>query len=114
MLSSGVPACRGTWVGEGVAAQMQGNAGLQAEDDPGGSVLVASEYALFAQVGRPRRVEAGQRLFHRGDLGTSMFVTASGAVDLDFGGEAYWASELGRGALCGSTPLWPRMTAGEA
>ena len=85
MLSSGVPACRGTWVGEGVAAQMQGNAGSQAEDDPGGSVLVASEYALFAQVGRPRRVEAGQRLFHRGDLGTSMFVIASGAVDLDFG-----------------------------
>ena len=35
-----------------MAAQMQGNAGSQAEDDPGRSVLIASEYALFAQVGR--------------------------------------------------------------
>ena len=47
--------------------------------------LTAEEYALFAQVGRPRRVEAGERLFRRGDLGTTMYVIAGGAIDLDFG-----------------------------
>ena len=47
--------------------------------------LTAEEYALFAQVGRPRRVEAGERLFRRGDLGTAMYVIANGAIDLDFG-----------------------------
>jgi diguanylate cyclase (GGDEF)-like protein len=47
--------------------------------------LTAGEYALFAQVGRLRRVEAGERLFRRGDLGTTMYVVASGAIDLDFG-----------------------------
>jgi diguanylate cyclase (GGDEF)-like protein len=47
--------------------------------------LTAEEYALFAQVGRPRRVEPGDRLFRRGDLGTTMYVIAQGSVDLDFG-----------------------------
>ena len=54
-------------------------------DDPGSSALTVAEYALFAQVARPRRVEAGQRLFHRGDLGTAMYVVAHGAIELDFG-----------------------------
>ena len=54
-------------------------------DDPGSSALTAAEYGLFAQVARPRRVEAGQRLFHRGDLGTAMYVVAHGAIELDFG-----------------------------
>ncbi|MGV8943495.1 GGDEF domain-containing protein [Thermomonas sp.] len=44
-----------------------------------------AEYALFAQVAHPRRVEAGQWLFRRGDLGTTMYVVAQGAVELDFG-----------------------------
>lgn len=30
----------------------------------------------------------------------------------DFGGEGYWADEIGRAALAGSGPLWPRLTAG--
>lgn len=47
--------------------------------------LTAEEYALFAQIGRAHRVEAGERLFRRGDLGTTMYVIADGAVDLDFG-----------------------------
>ncbi|MCY7354619.1 MAG: GGDEF domain-containing protein [Lysobacter sp.] len=49
------------------------------------AMLTADEYELFAQVGRARRMEAGERLFRRGDLGTAMFVVAQGAVDLDFG-----------------------------
>lgn len=49
------------------------------------STLSAQEYALFAQVASARSVAAGERLFHRGDLGTSMFVIAQGQVDLDFG-----------------------------
>ena len=36
--------------------------------------LTAEEYALFAQIGRQRRVEPGDKLFRRGDLGTTMFV----------------------------------------
>ena len=47
--------------------------------------LTAEEYALFAQVGRPRRIDAGERLFRRGDLGTTMYVIAEGSIDLDFG-----------------------------
>jgi diguanylate cyclase len=47
--------------------------------------LTTEEYGLFAQIGRARRVEAGERLFRRGDLGTTMYVIADGAVDLDFG-----------------------------
>ena len=30
----------------------------------------------------------------------------------DFGGESYWAAELGRAALCAGTPLWPQLTTG--
>jgi len=47
--------------------------------------LTAEEYALFAQVGQMRRVDAGERLFRRGDLGTTMYVIAEGSIDLDFG-----------------------------
>ena len=39
-------------------------------------VLTDAEYELFAEIGRPRRVEAGQLLFRRGELGTTMFVIA--------------------------------------
>ena len=47
--------------------------------------LSDDEYALFASVARSRRVRAGEALFRRGDLGTTMYVIASGAVELDFG-----------------------------
>jgi diguanylate cyclase (GGDEF)-like protein len=47
--------------------------------------LTAEEYALFAQIGQQRRVEPGEKLFRRGDLGTTMYVISQGSVDLDFG-----------------------------
>ncbi|MEO6103325.1 MAG: GGDEF domain-containing protein [Pseudoxanthomonas sp.] len=68
-----------------MAAIRQTATGELVVDDPGSSALTAAEYALFAQVARPRRVEAGQRLFHRGDLGTTMYVIAHGAIELNFG-----------------------------
>ncbi len=57
----------------------------QAPTDVATVVLTDAEYELFAELGRPRRVEAGQMLFRRGELGTTMFVIARGVVDLDFG-----------------------------
>ena len=53
--------------------------------DPTTAVLSAGECELFAQVGRARPVTAGEKLFNRGDAGTSMFVILQGAVALDFG-----------------------------
>ena len=47
--------------------------------------LSADEYTLFASVARLRRVYADEALFRRGDLGTTMYVVASGAVELNFG-----------------------------
>lgn len=55
------------------------------QDDPGRPELSASEYALFATVARPRPIQAGEVLFERGDLGTTMYIIARGKVDLDFG-----------------------------
>ena len=76
----------GRGVGERVAAIAQdAAAGAHDLGDPHSPALTAAEYSLFAQVARTRRVDAGERLFRRGDLGTGMFVIASGAVDLDFG-----------------------------
>ncbi|GAB3737758.1 GGDEF domain-containing protein [Luteimonas pelagia] len=49
------------------------------------AVLNDDEFALFEQVGRSRRVEGGEVLFRRGDLGGTMYVIAEGEVDLDFG-----------------------------
>jgi diguanylate cyclase (GGDEF)-like protein len=91
-------------MGEGVAANAQIVAAALADDPGASSVLTADEYALFAQVARPRRVEAGQRLFHRGDLGTSMYVIARGAVDLDFGDDLV-GKRLGMRAFFGELGL---------
>lgn len=55
------------------------------QDDPGTPELSASEYALFAGIARPRSMRAGEVLFGRGDLGTTMYIIASGQVELDFG-----------------------------
>ncbi len=84
MLSCG-GSISGIEVGEGVAAIAQDAVGPHDPGDPQSPVLTAAEYALFAQVARARKIEAGQRLFRRGDLGTAMFVIASGVVELDFG-----------------------------
>lgn len=58
---------------------------LERDDDANASALTLAEYALFTQVAHPRQVEAGQHLFRRGDLGTSMYVVAHGVIELDFG-----------------------------
>lgn len=55
--------------------------------DPTTAVLSAEECELFAQVGKARPVTAGERLFTRGELGTTMFVILQGGVALDFGEE---------------------------
>ncbi|MGQ4581967.1 diguanylate cyclase domain-containing protein [Lysobacter sp. F60174L2] len=47
--------------------------------------LSPEEYALFASVARVRRVYAGEALFRRGDLGTTMYVVTHGTIELDFG-----------------------------
>lgn len=47
--------------------------------------LTRGEYAMFAAIGRARRTYAGEVLFRRGDLGTTMYVIAEGAIELDFG-----------------------------
>ena len=70
---------------EGVAAKATDIGNGSDHGHPASSALVASEFALFAQVARPRRLDAGTVLFERGDRGTSMFVIAEGAVELDFG-----------------------------
>ena len=66
--------------------------------------LTAEEYALFAQIGRQRRVEPGDKLFRRGDLGTTMFVIAQGSVDLDFGDDLV-AKRLGAREFFGELGL---------
>ena len=67
-------------------------AGDQAAPDPAAgptnlvaAVLTSAEFDLFARLGRERRVVAGEVLFRRGDPGTTMYVVASGEVELDFG-----------------------------
>ncbi len=72
-------------MGNGVAAIARFVAGERCSDDQHASTLTVAEYTLFTEVSRPRVVEAGERLFRRGDLGTTMYVVARGAVELDFG-----------------------------
>ena len=93
------------WRGAGTGVVAHAHiADAHADDDVNASALTADEYALFAQVARTRRVEAGQRLFLRGDLGTSMFVIARGAVDLDFGDDLV-GKRLGMRAFFGELGL---------
>ena len=58
---------------------------LVMEADVATAALTADEYALFEKIGRPRLVSAGETLFRRGDLGTTMYVLVQGEIDLDFG-----------------------------
>ena len=57
-------------MGEGVSAIAQDVVGAHDPGDPHSPALTSAEYALFAQVARTRRVEAGHHLFRRGDLGS--------------------------------------------
>jgi diguanylate cyclase (GGDEF)-like protein len=66
--------------------------------------LTEEECALFAQVGQLRRIDAGERLFRRGDLGTAMYVILQGAVDLDFGDDLT-TKRLGPGEFFGELGL---------
>ena len=102
--------------------------------DIAGTTLTSDEFDLFAELGRMRRVDAGQVLFRRGELGTTMFVIAQGSVDLDFGddlvskrlGPCEFFGELGllvgppeflphrmRGAVARASYCW-RVMAGSA
>lgn len=51
------------------------------------AMLAPVEYALFAEVGRVRRCGSGETVFRRGDPGSTMYVVAEGAIDLEFGDE---------------------------
>lgn len=78
--------------------------------EPGGTrdrelaELTVEEYDLFAGVARPRPVHAGETLFHRGDLGTTMFVIGQGQVELDFGDDLV-AKRLGPRGFFGELGL---------
>ncbi|GAB3387100.1 GGDEF domain-containing protein [Lysobacter fragariae] len=72
--------------------------------DAATATLTAAEYALFAEVGRVRRCYGGEVLFRRGDLGTTMFVIATGAIDLDFGDDLI-SKRLGRFEFFGELGL---------
>ncbi|MFZ5607370.1 MAG: diguanylate cyclase domain-containing protein [Pseudomonadota bacterium] len=89
--------------GESVAAV--GSIGkARIADESGVAALDPQEYALFAQVARPREVEAGRHLFRRGDAGDAMFVVANGAVELDFGDDLV-SKRLGERAFFGELGL---------
>lgn len=75
-----------------------------AAPDAATAALTPAEYALFARVGRPRRCYAGETLFRRGDLGTTMYVIADGAIDLDFGDDLI-SKRLGRYEFLGELGL---------
>jgi diguanylate cyclase (GGDEF)-like protein len=75
-----------------------------APQDAPAAALTADEFALFAQVGRVRGVEPGERLFRRGDLGTTMYVISQGEVELDFG-EDLAHKRLGPGEFFGELGL---------
>ncbi len=47
--------------------------------------LSFAEFVLFRECGQARQLAAGEALFRRGDLGTTMYVIEQGAVELDFG-----------------------------
>ena len=66
--------------------------------------LTPDECALFAAVGRTRRTYAGEVLFRRGDLGTTMYVIVEGAIDLDFGDDLI-VKQLGEGEFFGELGL---------
>lgn len=53
--------------------------------DPEQLELAPAELALFASIARPRAMGAGDVLFGRGELGTTMYVISNGRVELDFG-----------------------------
>ncbi|HEY5972610.1 MAG TPA: GGDEF domain-containing protein [Pseudoxanthomonas sp.] len=72
--------------------------------DPAVAVLSADECELFAHAGNARPVAAGEKLFARGEAGTSMFVVLEGAVALDFGDDLM-GKRMGPGEFFGELGL---------
>jgi diguanylate cyclase (GGDEF)-like protein len=72
--------------------------------EPSAAALTAEEYALFEKIGRPRLAAAGEALFRRGDLGTTMYVIVQGDIDLDFGDDLV-PKRLGRHQFFGELGL---------
>ena len=102
MVSSGSE--RGFERDRGQVAALAHMQDAHANGDASASALHPDEYALFARVARPRPVEAGQRLFRRGDAGAVMYVVAGGAVHLDFGDDLV-GKRLGPRAFFGELGL---------
>ena len=86
------------------AEAMERCAPLEIAMDAATAALTAEEYALFEKIGRPRLVAAGESLFRRGDLGTTMFVVVQGEIDLDFGDDLV-PKRLGRHEFFGELGL---------
>src|SRR5690606_29331745 len=80
------------------------NPGMDPGMDPSTTALTAEEYALFEQLGRPRLVAAGETLFRRGELGTTMYAVVQGEIDLDFGDDLV-PKRLGRHEFFGELGL---------
>jgi diguanylate cyclase (GGDEF)-like protein len=59
----------------------------QAGANGAAAVLAAREFDLFSSVGRERVVQAGERIFRRGEPGEVMYLIASGEIELDFGSD---------------------------
>lgn len=74
-------------IGNGAAADMceQPGIAVRAMAEIMHAVLSAEEFDLFAGFATRHRVGQGQDLFRRGQRGSSMFVIATGQVELDFG-----------------------------
>lgn len=67
------------------SSQPAENAGSATPAGPEHGELAQVELELFASIARPRTMDAGEVLFGRGELGTTMYVISSGRVELDFG-----------------------------
>jgi hypothetical protein len=82
--------CRGPSMNRDQAAMAASGAAFANGSNDGADVAVRTplsfaEFVLFRECGQARQLAAGEALFRRGDLGTTMYVIEQGAVELDFG-----------------------------
>jgi diguanylate cyclase (GGDEF)-like protein len=74
--------------GDGVAEIVRERTEVETVNANGAAaVMAAREFELFASVGRERVVQAGERIFRRGEPGEVMYLIARGEVELDFGSD---------------------------
>lgn len=92
--------------GNGAAGEDRGQPGLafKAMADIVHAVLSSEEFALFAAFAHRRTLKQGDCLFRRGRRGSSMFVIASGRIELDFG-EDLVTKQLGPNEFFGELGL---------